>query len=350
MIQPIQEMLVLLLIDAKPRALSKALVVQGGSNAGKSGLLEVLAGLFGADQNTSPLDSLEGAHGLVPFARRAPWVLHEAFDQRKWHFSSTVKALITGEPVQINIKNGAILSKRFTAPVLWGANNPPQFQEASKAIVSRLVVIKCRQEFDEGAPIGAAAEALRLGLGRPSTLVLERELPGLLAWAVAGLKRALARGSFKIPAEAQDVAHEIRRDSNLVAGFVEDFVEFDPDMRVTTSDFCAAFAVWWQEHKGESRGTPSNDSVGRAVAALGDGRIAVNSKELRTSAKRYYAGIKLSADGLRYWETAVASDFFKGKTTSTSNKVDEVNTVLPAVEWYVKPSIEAMHKEHELRV
>jgi phage/plasmid-associated DNA primase len=344
----IQEMLGAGLIDAKPRALSKALVTQGGSNAGKSGLLEVLAGLFGPDQNTSPLDSLEGAHGMVPFARRVPWVLHEAFDQRKWHFSSTVKALITGEPVQINVKNGPILSKRFTAPVFWGANNPPQFQEASKAIVSRLVVVKCRQEFDESEPVGAAAEALRLGLGRPSTLVLERELPGLLAWAIAGLRRALLRGSFRQPAEALDVAHEIRRDSNLVAGFFEDFVEFDPNTRVTTSDFCAAFAVWWQEHKGESRGTPSNESIGRAVAALGDGRIAINRKELRSNAKRYYGGIKLSADGLRLWETAIASDFFKGKTTSTSNKVDEVNSDIPA-QWYLLPSVEAMQKEHASR-
>ena len=72
---------------------------------------------------------------------------------------------MTGEPVQINIKNGPIISHRVTVPVFWGTNNPPQFQEASKAIVNRIVVVKCRQEFDEGRPIGAAAQALKLGYG-----------------------------------------------------------------------------------------------------------------------------------------------------------------------------------------
>jgi hypothetical protein len=348
-VELLQEMLGAGLIDAKPRGLSKALIFQGGSNAGKSGLLEVMAGLFGEDQNTVALDALDGSHGLMPFTRRLPWVLHEAFDQRKWHFSSTVKAIVTGEPVQINIKNGPILSRRVTVPVLWGTNNPPQFQEASKAIVSRIVVVKCRQEFDEARPIGAAAEALRLGLGRPSTLVLQRELPGLLAWAVAGLRRALARGYIRQPEEALLVAHEIRLDSNLVAGFVEDCCEFDLDMMVSSADFCAAFSAWWVEHKGENRGIPNNESIGRALAALGDSRVAINRKELRKNIRRYYAGIKLNEDGLRYWQTAISSDLFKGKTTNATTSGKPVNEDIPGG-WDEKPSIQAMRTEHYKRL
>jgi P4 family phage/plasmid primase-like protien len=344
-IELLQEMLGAGLIDAKPRSLSKALIFQGGSNAGKSGLLEVMAGLFGAEQNTASLDTLDGAHGLVPFMRRMPWVLHEAFDQRKWHFSSTVKAIITGEPIQINVKNGPMLSGRFTAPVLWGTNNPPQFQEASKAIVSRIVVVKCRVEFDENRPVGAAAEALRMGLHRPSTLVLDRELPGLLAWALAGLRRALARGYFDQPEAVLEVAHEVRLDSNLVAGFVEDCVDFDTDMMVSTADFCAAFSSWWSEHKGENRGIPSNESIGRALAALGDARIAANRKELRTMAVRYYAGIRLNEAGLKYWNIAVTSDLFKGKTTSATASGKPINLPIPAA-WDLKPAIEDMRMAH----
>ena len=51
------------------------------------------------------------------------------------------------------------------------------------------VVIKCTREFFEDHPVGAAEEARRLGLGKPSNLVLEREMPGLLAWALQGLQR-----------------------------------------------------------------------------------------------------------------------------------------------------------------
>jgi hypothetical protein len=306
-----------------------------------------MAGLFGIEQNTCALDSLDGAHGLVPFAKRLPWVLHEAFDQRKWHFSSIVKAIVTGEPVQINVKNGPIISRRVTAPVLWGTNNPPQFQEASKAIVSRIVVVKCKQEFDENQPVGAAAQALKLGLGRPSSLVLEREMTGLLAWAVAGLQRALVRGFFLQPAEALEVAHEIRLDSNLAAGFVEDCVAFDPDMRISTPDFCAAFSAWWLEHKGENRGIPSNERIGRALVALSEPRIAINATELKGSkGRRYYAGIKLNEDGLRYHGIAVDSDIFKGKTTSATPRDQPINIGIPG-DWDGKNSIFVMRLAHE---
>ena len=187
-------------------------------------------------------------------------------------------------------------------------------------------------------------------MGRPSDLVLALEMTGLLAWAVAGLQRALARGFFLQPAEALDAAHEIRLSSNLVAGFVEDCVAFDPDMRISTPDFCAAFSAWWVEHKGENRGIPSNESIGRALAALADARVAINAKELKgTKGRRYYAGIKLNEDGLRYHGIAVDSDIFKGKTTSATPKDGLVNSEIPAA-WDDKNSVFAMRLAHEKRV
>ncbi len=131
-IMVIQELLGVGLIDDKPRELSRALIFQGASNAGKSGLIEVLAGLFGQDVNSTPLDALEGSHGTMGFLKRTPWVLHEAFDQRKWHFSSRVKEIVTGDPIQINIKNGPMLSFRVKAPIFWGTNHPPQFKELTR--------------------------------------------------------------------------------------------------------------------------------------------------------------------------------------------------------------------------
>ena len=74
---------------------------------------------------------------------------------------------------------------------------------------------------------------------RPGTLVLETERSGVLNWALAGLKRALERQFIELTDEIRDAADEIRRDSNLVAGFMEDCVEFDPDLRVSAPDFCA---------------------------------------------------------------------------------------------------------------
>jgi hypothetical protein len=337
----IQECLGAAMIDIKPRALSKALILQGGSNFGKSGILEVLGGLFGTEQIATPLAALEGTHGLMAFTRRLPWLLHEAFDQSKWHFSSAVKAIITGEPVSINIKNGPMLSTRVKAPIFWGTNSPPQFKEATKAIINRMIVIECRREFIEGQPIGAAAEAAFRGFDKPSTLVLATELPGLLNWALAGLQRALKRGFIELTDEIKGTANAIRRDSNLVAGFLEECVEYDPDRRVSNPDFCAAFAVWWLEHKGEDRRLPSNEAIGKSLSAMSDPRIAINPEELRDKRRRYYAGIVLNEQGLEYWKRAVEASVFEGKTTNTTARDGIVNDAIPDT-WAAKKSVIAM--------
>ncbi|MCA1452166.1 hypothetical protein I6F35_02915 [Bradyrhizobium sp. BRP22] len=341
-IRIVQELLGAALIDVKPRSQSKVLILQGISNVGKSEILEVLGGLFGDEINSTGLDALESAHGLMRFVRRVPWVLHEAFQPGKWHLSATVKAIITGEPVPINIKNGPLLSKRITVPIFWGANYAPQFKEATKAITNRIIVLICTREFVESEPlIGAAAEAKRCGYDKASALVLNTERPGLLNWAIAGLRAARKRGFIELTDAVRETAEEIRRDSNLAAGFIADCVEYDPERRISVPDFCAALAVWWVENKGEDRHVPSNDSIGRAMVALGDPRIAINRSELRETHRRYYAGIRLNDAGQGYWKRAVEGNLFEGKTASTTSPQGDPNGFIPG-SWSAKPCVSSM--------
>lgn len=328
------------LLDHKPKALSRALVLVGGSNSGKSEVVRVLAGLFGETCITTPFDQLGTAHGLMPFAQRAPWVLHEAFDQSKWHMSSLVKALISGDTFQINIKNGPMLTRRFTAPILWATNSPPQFKEESAAMTNRMAVVTCKCEFDPERPVGVASQARAAGLSGPADLVLQLEMPGLLAWAVAGLRRALERGSFVLPDESVEASRAIRRDSNLAKPFMEECVEYAPNGMVSMPDFAAAFASWWLEHKGEDRSVPSSDSVGRALAALADPCVVTG---LRASDRRQIAGIKLNAQGMRHWNNSVTSDayIFAGRRASTTDASGNPNGVSP-VTWDTKASVMAM--------
>jgi putative DNA primase/helicase len=336
----IQEMAGAGLVDNKPRELSKALVFQGGSNFGKSGLLEVLGGLFGQEFNSTPIDALEGTHGKMPFLKRRPWVLHEAFDQRKWHFSSDVKTVITGEPININVKNGPVLSQRVTAPIFWGTNHPPQFKESSNAIANRLVVIECRREFMPDNHVGAAKEASKLGLGKPSNLVLKQEMSGLLTWALQGLQRALERGRLILTEQMTKSLDDIRRDSNLVAGFLDECVNYDMDRRVSVPDFCLAFAQWWLENKGENRMPPSNEAIGKAMVAMADPRIALGGEELRDKRRRYHCGIVLNEAGLIFHQAGYENRELAGKTATATDPKGDVNSLMPA-HWREKSIVKA---------
>jgi phage/plasmid-associated DNA primase len=153
----IQEMLGMALIEEKSKALSRALIFHGGSNTGKTDLIKTISGLLTDRPIATPIGAFSGTHGLMEFTRKAPWVLHEAFNGAIWHFSDTVKSILSGDPVSINVKNSAIVTQRIRQPIFWGTNYPPQFKESTKAIVNRMVVISTGVVFDPKKPLGVAA-------------------------------------------------------------------------------------------------------------------------------------------------------------------------------------------------
>jgi hypothetical protein len=256
-----------------------------------------------------------------------------------------VKAIITQEPVTINVKNGPVLSRIVRAPIFWATNFQPQFKESTRAIVDRMIVIEVTRAFVESQPIGAAAEAIKRGFSKPGEFVIATELPGVLNWAMAGLRRALERGSIELTSGIKKTADAIHRDSNLVAGFLDECIGYDRNARIRTTDFCLAHSAWFLEMKGEDHRLPSNDSIGKALRAIGDPRIGMDVEEMRDNTSRFYCGIALNKAGLQYHLTAFESRLFEGKVATATAPDREVNSLIPP-SWNVKKSVIGMREHH----
>ena len=337
----LQEMHGVSLLDDKPKALTKALILVGDSNSGKTTALEVMSGLLTDNPIATSLETLGGPHGMMEFVRRAPWVLHEAFDGGKWHPSARFKSIISGDTVDINIKNGPMISKRITQPIYFGSNLPLQIREPTNAVRNRVIIINCLQEFDPEKLIGAGAETVRLGFEKPWQMILKNEKAGLLNWALAGMQRAMKRGSFEKVAEVEETLEEFRIESNLAASFLMECCTFGPDNRIRVADFCAAFSTHWVQNKSGDQPVPGNDAIMRAVKLFGDKRIAVG-KDLRDTTYRYLCGPHLTTAGLGYWEIAVKADRWTGKEASrvahASSNYVEVNRSIPPA-WDTKEAV-----------
>src|SRR3954451_22404592 len=63
----VQELMGAALLDKKPRSMSKACVFWGSENRAKSGVLEVVSGLFGNDPIVAGIATVDTTHGLMPF-------------------------------------------------------------------------------------------------------------------------------------------------------------------------------------------------------------------------------------------------------------------------------------------
>jgi P4 family phage/plasmid primase-like protien len=328
-IELVQEVFGVALIDNKPKSLSRALVLFGPSDTGKSVFLKIVEALFGGVIAT-PFDQLEGAHGLQRFVARLPWVLGEAFNQSVWHLSASVKALISGDQVEINPKGFMAVSTKVRAPAFWATNHPPKFKESSSAMAERMIIVPMRRTFDRNNPVGVAAEARKRNPAwEPFDLIANTEMPGVLNWALIGLKRALERGHFVNTEVGKELLEESRKDSNVAASFVEECVELNTLRMVSTADFYAAFRQWWISEHGE-KNIPSPTHVGLSLLALPEQRIAQNKAKFRKDNKRFYVGCELNPAGISFWEDERSTVLARGNDRhSMSSFGQELSVPVP---------------------
>jgi putative DNA primase/helicase len=323
-IKVIQEVAGASLLNNKPRALTRVLLLMGNSNTGKSNILEVLTRLLSDDPITVPFESLENAHGTAPFQRNAPWLLHEAFEHSKWHPSATVKALASGDPISINIKNGPQITHTFRSPIFWASNLGPQFKDASRAMERRMIIVPCHKEFDDKNPVGVALEAQRKGYERPWKMIMATEKAGVLNWALAGLSRLMKRGFYELTDAMHAALQDMREESNYMEGFFgAGHAEKDPKCMVLSQDLCAAITMWHSSQYGEDRRMLSNKMISKQINFLYDRDIVAYP----SNGNNFYIGVRLTDNGLEFWNNKL--DMFgrmpPGKLSATSSSPNEVN-------------------------
>jgi phage/plasmid-associated DNA primase len=332
------------LIDKLPKALKRALVLLGASDTGKSVLLRILSGMLTDKPISTSLADISGGspHGMQEFMRRAPWVLDEAFDAGIWHLSARVKSIISREPLSINPKNLPLLTKPINAPALWGTNYPPAFKESTEAMVNRLLIVLLTRVFDKDNPVGVAAKAKSINpTWEPFDLILARERAGVLNWMLAGLQRVLKRGNFINTTEGESELAEMRLNSNPVAGFIADCIDYDADVMISTADFHAAFTGWRYASHGDEKVNFSRDFVGRYLAALSNPNILQDKRTFKKrDGARFYIGIRLNDQGGAYFQTVLTMTSLKPdlRFQGISMSVEDSRQPIP-VEWLYHPKV-----------
>jgi putative DNA primase/helicase len=228
-----------------------------------------------------------------------------------------VKCIITGDPVEINPKNFPAISMKVNSPAFWGTNHPPKFKESSGSMATRMVIIPMTRTVDKENPVGVAAEARKSNPAwEPSDLVINTELHGVLNWALVGLKRALERGHLVNTDAGKDLLEQSRKDSNSVAAFAEECLDYDEQLMICTANFYAVFRQWWISEHGEKSTIPSPTTVGLDLGSLPKSCIAQNKKKFkRANGQRFYLGAKLNETGKVFWEDAVNAASASGATT-----------------------------------
>lgn len=310
-----------LLTDAGREMRTTTLFV-GESKTGKTQLLDCIMGLYAKDTISVSFDELERPHGTEQFLTNKPWRHDEMSDGRTWSPSSTIKQLLTGEPVSVNIKHGAQVSVRYRRPVFWGSNFDLQIKDETDAIVNRITIFRCEHDFS-GQITGVYKKARAAGYKDAASMILATEKPGILNWALEGLARALERGYLEKTSKTRLAQEEVKEDVNYAYKFIKECCEVSEGSFVTTHDFFVSCVAFAQENAflGDIKVTQAG--VTRKVRHIKN--VSPDKFRINGIPTNVFAGIKLNPIGLEYWKVGAGDNRHENIRHKLSGEAARVN-------------------------
>lgn len=218
----------------------KLMLFVGRPASGKSTTLDVLQALLGKGKCVaSSFKYLCSEFGMRPLLNATSVILHDAHVPRQVDAMvalETIKSIVGRDEVSVNRKFLPILANcklacRFTIAV----NELPELPDHARSLERRLCLLYFPETFE----------------GREDKTLKDRlpkEAPGIILWALEGLRRLRERGEFTLPSSSVPVMEEFKRVITPVAEFVYECCEVEPKNCVSKMQVYDAWVNWAREH------------------------------------------------------------------------------------------------------
>lgn len=186
--------------------------LSGTGQNGKSVLISVIQSLLGVNafsMNFATLGTTDGNYRLAELAGKRVVFCTES--QRGGGLAEElIKQIADGSRIDARPIYGKPLQFNSQAKIWWAMNDRPVIKDTSNAIWRRLKLIPFNRTFSEQEKDIELPEKLN------------KELPGILNFALDGLRRLRQQGRLPESRAIQEAIEEYRKESNPVAQWVED--------------------------------------------------------------------------------------------------------------------------------
>jgi putative DNA primase/helicase len=255
----------------------KMLLLVGPRRSGKGTIGRVLTALVGPGSVAGPtINGLASQFGLQGLIGKTLAIVSDA----RFHgegVPTVVERLlcISGEDhISIPRKFLSDVTLKLPTRFVFFTNELPHFRDASSALPGRFLILRLTKSF-----YGSEDPTL--------TRRLLAELPGILVWALDGLRRLRARGHFVPPASSTEAIGELEDLASPVGAFVRDCCTIGAVKRVECARLFGAWKMWCQTQGRDHPGTAA--SFGRDLSAVAPGV----KRRRGTADVPFYEGIAL---------------------------------------------------------
>lgn len=296
----------------------KALLLVGPSRTGKTEFSRVIRSLVGSPVATPSIAEISERFGLATLYDAAAWIRDDAINEGDDLDPQRFKTIVTGEPIDIERKHQpAVRGVELKLAVLLTTNSLPKARDKSDAIFNRSIVLEMTNVVDE-----QEAPRLRAAYGVPRGMTLGEHLfttegPGILNWALVGLRRLLDRGAYDLPESVRASVQRFKDDNNPVGEWARTAIRKAP-YKVSRPDLMCAYHGWQREQDGDE----ARALGGRALFPRLRAACPWVGETTDDDGRRYFTGIAITEEGLQLWSRHNDSPLKGGSKGSSLTKAD----------------------------
>lgn len=204
---------------------------QGGE--GKSTLFGLLEQLVGVANTTAiPLSNFNRDFGLEPLLNKK---LNLATESSNTEFSTDkLKAITAGEKITINRKNLKEIETHVPVKLTFLMNELPVIKDKSHGLQRRIIILPMTKPIPKSFQNKSLSQQLH------------QELPGILNWAICGLKRLKQNDfNFTISKKMTNIKQKYFNKTSPMAEFIKNCLEpnFD-NTNLSGNELMTAFKTW----------------------------------------------------------------------------------------------------------
>lgn len=272
-------------------ALAKAFVLFGSGANGKSLFTRMIAKIVG-QQNVSSvnLTSLNKQFGLTGLIGKKLNLIDEI--SGNYFESNIIKGLISGEKMSAEIKyRPEPLEFHPTTKLIFSVNELPKINDTTPGLYRRFIIIPFNRTY----------------LSNPDLFLedkLTKELPGILNWAIEGLKMLREQGHFNETEKNFEMMNIFKMDNSPMIEFLQS--NYEPCPRGEERKYIVKSGSLYQEYKSYCL---ENGYKPKSLANFGremnhSTMVGWNIEKVKDGSILYYAGLRrnqsVAQEDIRY--------------------------------------------------
>ncbi|MCA0151354.1 phage/plasmid primase, P4 family [Rossellomorea vietnamensis] len=234
------------LLSAETKA-EKAFFFYGGGSNGKSVLTSIITKLVGKENMSSiPLSEFSQQFGLEGLINKSVNIAAENEMGGKSLKTENFKAIVSGDIITINIKYRSSISYKPHCKLVFVVNSLPDSMDVTNGFFRKLTIVPFRRKFEK--------EEQNVNLLQELLI----ELPGILNWAIEGLRRLRSKNyQFSDCKVISEYQRTYQTEQNPVKEFFLEHIALKGGVRTKQSEFHEKYLQWLNMQGIDDKGTKS---------------------------------------------------------------------------------------------